>query len=77
MQDGREAGRAKLFIDWYESTDLEGWELHTYDLQMPEGDLAYAGLITHADHPNCAEIPDAFQQFLEQDLATGKLVFRR
>ena len=77
MQDGKETGRARLFYNWFESAGLEGWELQPYDLEMPDGDLAYAGLLTHVDHPNSAQIPDAFQQFLENDLGTGKLVFRR
>jgi hypothetical protein len=47
-------------------------------MQMPEkGETYYTGLFAHTEHPNFEVIPDAFEQFLEQDLANGKLVNRR
>src|ERR1700761_7683846 len=61
MEDKKEAARAKLFALWYETCDLEGWEMVNYELQMPDGSRPfYAGLFVHTDHPNSAQIPDAF-----------------
>ena len=78
MQKRQEAARAKLFSEWYQTSDLDGWELVNFQMQMPEeGETYYAGLFTHTEHPNFEVIPDAFEQFLEQDLANGKLVNRR
>ena len=79
MQDRQEAARAKLFNRWYETCELEDWELFNFVMESPnEGDYTfYAGLFIHPEHPNFPVVPDAFEQFLELDISNGKLVVRR
>jgi hypothetical protein len=78
INDRKEAARAKLFTQWYQSTELPGWELFNFELHDPEeeGLIYYTGLFTHIDHPNFELIPDAFEQFLKEDASVGKLVRR-
>jgi hypothetical protein len=78
MKDRKEAGRAKLFTKWFEAGGAPGWDLINYELQDPneEGLIYFAGLIVHSDHPNYSSIPDAFANFLEDDVSSGKFVRR-
>jgi len=78
MTDKQEAARARLFNRWYESCELIGWDLVNFELQTPDkNDKYYAGLFVHTEHPNSNTIPDAFEQFLKQDISNGKLINRR
>jgi hypothetical protein len=79
MKDRQEGARAKLFNQWFQSCESPGWELFNFELKNPdeEGYTYYAGLFVHSDHPNIALLPDAFEQFLQEDISTGKLVSRR
>jgi hypothetical protein len=79
IRDRKEAARAKLFTQWYQSTELPGWELFNFELHDPEeqGQIYFAGLFAHDNHPNFELIPDAFEQFLMEDVSVGKLVRRQ
>lgn len=79
MNDKRQGGRAELFNRWFESGETNNWELFNFELQDPQehGLVYYTGLFVHREHPNFASIPDAFAQFLEEDVTSGKFIRRR
>jgi Family of unknown function (DUF6169) len=79
MNDRKEAGRARLFTEWFESDGIAGWDLFNLEMLDPQeqGLSYYVGLLIHEGHPNYTSIPDAFTKFLEEDITNGKFIRRR
>jgi hypothetical protein len=76
MIDSKEAARAILFNRRYEVWEHREWQLFNYTLIDPDdqGRKYFLGLLIHLSHPHYAYIPGEFEEYIQKDKKSGKLI---